>query len=620
LNLLFEKYQSHLQLRPGLVVMTFCNLNHTVLTFAFSTKAIVSSSAFVSFQCVDGDIIIRQLTAPSSLLVSSTSGLYTTMHAGTSNISSPVSMSMLLGPGVAMAVAGAVVGALYIWRNQRRSQSARSEPEPESDPKERKHRRTWSFSSSGMLRGAFPEQATVPEAIMNVAVYYDRHNCPNKENVVEHLVKPMLEYERLSTIPDPVSASSRPPARAINPTDLIRLLVVSEDDDNNQALNNAIMNHLHDSFMDRQDSDLPWWEILIIENKGKGQSAIVLRMHHCLADGYSMVNLFEKIITYEDGTPLVSRMSKPTPTSNTPPKPKSKPNYSLCSFLREAIHSLTLSASRYDDAIAFSKHNRTSPSNGKMKHSGNRSYVMFPSVPLDFVKKLKSAAGVTVNDIIMTAVSQAIHDYCISQDCPALLASNTTNNSKSKSKSSIQCRALMPVALPRPQAELNDKSLALRNTWTMVSADMGVGYDDIMERLEFIHVKMNEIKSTPRAFVQLWIQNTLPPFLPLSVAQQTVYDVFSRHSLVLTNVPGPDRRCLIAGKVGTGVQMFLSNLLPQISFLSYAGQIMGNMVMDPNEIPESDSIAKFYAKALLQLAERLAVPAPLELVAFGKQA
>jgi hypothetical protein len=64
------------------------------------------------------------------------------------------------------------------------------------------------------------------------------------------------------------------------------------------------------------------------------------------------------------------------------------------------------------------------------------------------------------------------------------------------------------------------------------------------------------------------------------------------------------------------VQMFLSNLLPQISFLSYAGQIMGNMVMDPDELPESNLLAEFYAAALVQLAERLDVPAPLDLVAF----
>lgn len=481
-----------------------------------------------------------------------------------------------------------------------------------------------------MARGAFPVQAAVPEPIMNVAVYYDTKNCPSVKDVVEHLIQPMLAYERLSTIPDPDAASSRPPAKIpIDPTDLARRLVVSGD---TQVVNDVIMNHLHDSFAERSvaDKDLPWWEILVIENQvQRGQSAVVLRMHHCLADGYSMVNLFEKIITYEDGTPLVSRMSMPAPTSkpsntSSPPKPKYKPNFSLWSFLREVWHVLTLSASRFDDPIAFSKHTRKTT--GQMKHSGNRSCIMFPSVPLDFVKKLKSAAGVTVNDIIMTAVSQAIHDYCISQDCPVLMAtaSSKTSSTNSKSdnisnpKSTIQCRALMPVALPRPSSELNDKALALRNTWCMVSADMGVGCNDIMERLTYIHSKMNDIKTTPRAFVQLWIQNTLPPLLPLSLAQQTVYDVFRRHSLVLTNVPGPDRPCLIAGKVCTGVQMFLSNLLPQISFMSYAGEIMGNMVMDPDELPESGSIAEFYAATLVQLAERLDVPAPLELVAFAK--
>jgi hypothetical protein len=85
------------------------------------------------------------------------------------------------------------------------------------------------------------------------------------------------------------------------------------------------------------------------------------------------------------------------------------------------------------------------------------------------VKKLKSAAGVTVNDITMTAVSQSIHDCCKGQDFPALAPSINNN---SQSKSSIQFRVFMPIDLPRPPSELNDKSLASRNTWCMLSADM----------------------------------------------------------------------------------------------------------------------------------------------------
>jgi diacylglycerol O-acyltransferase len=135
-----------------------------------------------------------------------------------------------------------------------------------------------------------------------------------------------------------------------------------------------------------------------------------------------------------------------------------------------------------------------------------------------------------------------------------------------------------------------------------------------MERLDFIRSQTLAIKRTPRALVQLWIQNAIPPLLPASVSRQTVYDVFRRHSLVLTNVPGPDRPCLIAGKVATSMQGCLSNLLPQISFMSDAGNITGNMVMDPNELPNSILLADFYAAALVQLAERLGVPnVPVEL-------
>ena len=48
----------------------------------------------------------------------------------------------------------------------------------------------------------------------------------------------------------------------------------------------------------------------------------------------------------------------------------------------------------------------------KIKHSDKRGAINFPIVPLHFEKNMKSAAGVSVNDIPMMAMSQAINDYC----------------------------------------------------------------------------------------------------------------------------------------------------------------------------------------------------------------
>ena len=298
-------------------------------------------------------------------------------------------------------------------------------------------------------------------------------------------------------------------------------------------------------------------------------------------------------------SPLSFKSSASSVSSNKKQSKRKKGILSTIWSLIEATgHCLTLGATKYDDDTTFSKMNHA-----KMKHSGKREAVIFPTVPLDFIKQLKSAAGVTVNDILMTAVSQAIHDYCKEQNDTVLEGKG----------SDIQCRALLPVGFPRSQEELNNKYTAFRNLWCMVSCDLGVGYSDIQDRLQHVHTKTSEMKEKPRAYMQLKIQNGLGPYIPVSVGQQTVFDTFSRHSLVLTNVPGPSDKVLFAGKKVMGVQLFFDNLLTQVDLISYAGKVYGNIIFDAEELPNSKIFGTLYVNALVELAQRLNVNVPPEL-------
>lgn len=319
-----------------------------------------------------------------------------------------------------------------------------------------------------------------------------------------------------------------------------------------------------------------------------------------IGDGLALVAAFDKVLTNEDGTPIRSRFFRSSVVSSSSSvgvKEKKSTLSTLLSLVAATGHCLTLSTTKYDDDTAFSKTNHS-----EMKHSGKREAVIFPTVPLDFIKNLKSAAGVSVNDILMTAVSQAIHDYCKSQEDEVLEAKGET----------IQCRGLLPVGFPRPEDELNSKRTALRNVWCMVSCDMGVGYSDIKDRLDHIHKKTTEMKEKPRAYMQLQIQNNLGPYIPLGVGQQTVFDTFSRHSLVLTNVPGPMNKVLFAGKKVKSVQLFFDNLVTQVDLISYAGQVYGNIIFDADQLPGLNTFGQLYLSALVELAKLLDVDVPSE--------
>lgn len=322
--------------------------------------------------------------------------------------------------------------SIFLFAALRKKKKKENNEKNNDSTNKKRHRRRISFTSVGLGVGSFPPSANVKEPIINAAIYFDNADLPLTKDVARIIVEPLLAYERLSHVPDLDERVCRPSERrgkgkdgeaataatgVIDPADMIRVLAVKGDED---LVNRTILEHCQDPLGEGRD-DLPWWEILVIRNgSGSGPSACVVRVHHVIGDGLALVAAFDRILTKEDGTPIRSRLfqsrtiSSASDAAGSKTKKKKKGILSTIWSLAEATgHCLTLAATRYDDDTAFSRMNHA-----RMKHSGRREAVIFPTVPLDFVKELKTAAGggATVNDVLTTAVSQAIRDYCISRD------------------------------------------------------------------------------------------------------------------------------------------------------------------------------------------------------------
>ena len=93
-----------------------------------------------------------------------------------------------------------------------------------------------------------------------------------------------------------------------------------------------------------------------------------------------------------------------------------------------------------------------------MVYSWDRKLVKFETMPLSFIKELKSKAEVSINDIMFAALGGAIRRMNVAQECEI-------TEKKGKKDTSIQCRALMPVAFPRPEEDNDDKTKVMRNKW-----------------------------------------------------------------------------------------------------------------------------------------------------------
>eukprot|EP00548_Thalassiothrix_antarctica_P009408 CAMPEP_0194161870 /NCGR_PEP_ID=MMETSP0152-20130528/79183_1 /TAXON_ID=1049557 /ORGANISM="Thalassiothrix antarctica, Strain L6-D1" /LENGTH=370 /DNA_ID=CAMNT_0038871711 /DNA_START=163 /DNA_END=1273 /DNA_ORIENTATION=+ len=369
---------------------------------------------------------------------------------------------------------------------------------------------------------------------------------------------------------------------------------------------------MNDEF--EKDRELPWWEIVVL----RGHKMCLLRFHHSIGDGLSLVKVFDGIIQTTSSNRVESKV-----TAALMKRKMVMP--SIPSMLQSTWDVLTLGVSQHDATTRFH------PKQTKFKYSGSRKIVFFPKVSLSYIKELKSKSDSSVNDILTYAIQifgsrkivffpkvslsyikelksksdssfNDILTYAISQ-----MIYNYNTSTQPSNTNQYQCRALLPMSLPR------SSSSTLTNHFSMVSADISAcrSFKTRKERLQDIVQTTTKLKSSPTAYIQLWFQNNLLSKLPAFLGKQTAFDIFSRHSLVLTNVPGPETKCHLANHTFDRLELFFLNVVPQIDLLSYAGTLYGNIIYDPIELKEGDTLfPQLYAKALVDLSRELDVEPP----------
>ena len=346
------------------------------------------------------------------------------------------------------------------------------------------------------------------------------------------------------------------------------------------------------------DISHPLWQFHVVENYIDGP-VIVVRIHHCIADGIALVQVF---LSLTDPTPegrpsahepdvwkerrareakVFQRLLNPARDgldfathvgqrlivegSKILQNPAVAGNYAAeaSEIVRELAHSLTLE----NDPVTRFK--------GRL---GTRKQVAWADpLSLDEVKSVSKAFGCTVNDVLIAAVSGAFRQYMISVgDDPDELP---------------DIRATVPVNL-RPLEHAQE----LGNHFGLVFLSLPLSIDNPLERLYAVNDRMNELKSSKQAAVTLGFLAALG--LGPSAVQKPVLDLLSQKATaVLTNVPGPQQPLYLAGAKLKELMFWV----PQngsvglgISILSYNGQVFFGLISDSRLLAEpSEVISRF---------------------------
>lgn len=261
-----------------------------------------------------------------------------------------------------------------------------------------------------------------------------------------------------------------------------------------------LASRLHGSLLDRHR---PLWEAHLVEGLQDGRYAVYTKYHHSLMDGVSAMRLVQRAFTLDPDDDEVR-----VPWALGPRKrSKGQKQQSLLERAgRTAGSALALAPSTLKLArAALLEQQLTLPFRAPRSmfnvRIGGARRVAAQSWSLDRIKAIKSAAGVTVNDVVLAMCSGALRAYLLEQD--ALPDAPLT--------------AMVPVNLRKSD---DDRGGNLVGTFL---CNLATDSDDAGRRLEIVSTS---IRDTKEVFQQL------PP------VQQLALSAFNIGGLFFGLIPG----------------------------------------------------------------------------------
>lgn len=342
----------------------------------------------------------------------------------------------------------------------------------------------------------------------------------------------------------------------------------------------------------------PAWQLWYVDGLADGRIALVLKLHHALADGLASVRLLETIFSTDAGEPL--------PTRGRTMADEHRPGGLRWARSIAAHEGATLL--RFPGVLQRSA--RTIGTIRKRRKAGRPGFAEAFAAPatrfnepftadrqfayitcdLETIKEIKVAFGVTLNDVFLAACSGAIRAYLDRQgELPA--ESLTT---------------VVPVAIRPPGEEVD-----WGNQVTIWNVSLATDVADPVERLQRIAANTRAAREV-HAERDLWLfgdwMNYWPLFwfygraLPILGARARRRPLYS---MTVSNVPGPKSQLYFAGApieniISVGPIIYPYGL--NVTGWSYLNRMTIGMQACKDRVADVAAIADGIPSALAELA------------------
>ena len=354
--------------------------------------------------------------------------------------------------------------------------------------------------------------------------------------------------------------------------------------------------------MDRRH---PLWDITLMRGLQGDRTAVVVRVHHCLADGIAGVGLMNVLM---DPEPISHVPAKKAPRFHRP-RHDAEPS-PVDGLINSYIERVLAMQSEVVDLVQRALARGPQESSSDIKQllpefpvpaerlpfnlvCRGPQKIAWADIPMEQIKAVREATGTTVNDVVITVVTAALRRYA------ELLGAKLKGR-------------LLRIAVPvNTRGSGNPSDLGNRISFLPVSVPLGVR--NPRRLLAAVHDRMQSLKSGHAAeFVGLagGLVGMIPPALQALAGPVVSQLPISLCNTICTNVPGPQAPLYLLGHkmlrsypyVPIGGEMGLN-----CAMMSYSGAAYFGFTGDAEAAPHLYRLEKFLRLSFAELQKAVGI-------------
>lgn len=343
----------------------------------------------------------------------------------------------------------------------------------------------------------------------------------------------------------------------------------------------------------RLDPARPLWDMWFIDGLSDGRVAGVLRVHHVMADGLTLLDAALLVLDMEP---------RADPEEPAPWTPRSAPGSTellLRSMADRVRHQVDFALSAPRVILDPRWMLNAARAVGGLRHVGSSMAPSLPitarvgphrdmnwmSIPMADLLAVKRARGTTINDVVLAIVTGAVRKHLDTADLDR------------------RPRVLVPVGNVG-----TDGPDGAGNRFSMIVADLPVDLDDPLDRLASLHEQMTRAKASDQASAMTNVFSVVD-LVPLKALRTLAPEAMARQpfvNLALTDVPGSRTPGYLLGAQLESLHPIVTgagNIAVIIGVLSYVDQMGVAITVDPEVVTDPDHLMECFSSAADELIQ-----------------